>query len=287
MNPAFQLPKDKDSREDDSFRSFLRVSLWEMLRFYADIIIKIFNQLTFIENFIEITAPYAPGPITLSRFPPELQEPLNTVPSGMEYLGLNISKEHTKALVDYLNDEETLDAQTLKSLTHAVRWSLIYELKDKLLLMSPVRCAEYYDMEYTFLGESVLMKFPDLEEDAAEAGNCFAVGRFTACVFHLMRTTEKCLQELASTLKMSLSLTWDREWQLVINDIRGRLNERYPKHKDPDRIRYEAVLGHLETIKIAWRNTTMHPKKTYTEEEAGELIGAIKSFPRSLAELPG
>jgi hypothetical protein len=38
------------------------------------------------------------------------------------------------------------------------------------------------------------------QEDADEAGKCFAVGRYTACVFHLMRIMERCVQKMGRDL---------------------------------------------------------------------------------------
>jgi len=52
------------------------------------------------------------------------------------------------------------------------------------------------------------------------------------------------------------------------------------------RIKYEAMLGHLETVKITWRNPTMHPKATYTDREAEKIIGAVQAFVEDFAALP-
>lgn len=46
---------------------------------------------------------------------------------------------------------------------------------------------------------------------------------------------------------------------------------------------YAAAAGHLYNVKIAWRNEVMHPKKTYTAEEAKKLLNAVDTFIRDLA----
>ena len=38
-------------------------------------------------------------------------------------------------------------------------------------------------------------------------------------------------------------------------------------------------------MKLAWRNEVMHPKQTYTEEEALEVFAASKAFMRELASV--
>jgi len=68
------------------------------------------------------------------------------------------------------------------------------------------------------------------------------------------------------------SFTYNEEWQAILNAIRTQIKILYPKGNDTDRIKYEAIIAHLETIKIAWKNPTMHPKATYTEEEAKNFI---------------
>ena len=47
------------------------------------------------------------------------------------------------------------------------------------------------------------------------------------------------------------------------------------------------MIGHLETVKIVWRNRTMHPKATYTEEEAKKIVNAVQVFVQDFsAEAP-
>ena len=170
------------------------------------------------------------------------------------------------------------------------------EMKRHLFLHIPVERAEYYhswgmtkrkarDEEIPLFGDIVNNKFPSTVYDIAEAGNSFAAGRFTACVFHLMRVVERAVQDTATKLGLPITAVCDKEWQLIINGIRGQLNALYPKHKDSEREKFEAILGHLETIKIAWRNPTMHPKITYTEEEAKTLLKAVEVFMKELTKV--
>src|SRR5437764_11503208 len=44
--------------------------------------------------------------------------------------------------------------------------------------------------------ERVIAKFPVVADDVEEASRCYALGRNPACVFHLMRVTEACVQAL-------------------------------------------------------------------------------------------
>ena len=163
---------------------------------------------------------------------------------------------------------------------------LVNRFKDegsaKKVLILPSDREKFYDLKSPIWGNEVQDKFLDMIEDIVEANNCYALDRNTACVFHLMRVMEKAVQKLA--IKLGITLTGEA-WQGVINAIRGQLNVSYPSHSDPERIKYESILGHLETVKIAWRNPTMHPKTTYGEKEAKAILSAVEIFMEDLAKM--
>lgn len=164
---------------------------------------------------------------------------------------------------------------------------LVTRFKDegsaKKVIILPSAREKFYDLENPICGKEVQDKFPDMIEDIVEANNCYALDRNTACIFHLMRVMEKAVQKLA--MKLGVTLTDKDVWQSVINAIRGQLNVSYPSHSHPERIKYESILGHLETVKIAWRNPTMHPKATYGEKEAKAILSAVEIFMEDLAKI--
>ena len=149
-------------------------------------------------------------------------------------------------------------------------------------MMIPADRVAYYETPNTFLGNEVLSRLIEVgleaTTDAAEAGNCYATGRYTACIFHLMRLMEKCVQKMGNDLGIPEKITCEKEWQKILNDMKGKIKEKYPSEKDSERIKLESVIGHLETVKIAWRNPTMHPKATYTAREAENIINAVRIF---------
>jgi hypothetical protein len=159
------------------------------------------------------------------------------------------------------------------------------ESKSKLFLLISSDRAAYYDPDKPCWDGEIIDNFSDMVEDIIESNNCFALDRHTACVFHLMRIMEKGVQKFGNKLGVSESFTCNEEWQKILNAIRGQLNILHPKQKDPDRIKYESMLGHLETVKIAWRNPTMHPKATYTEAEARFLLAAVEIFIKGLLKI--
>src|SRR5206468_6948661 len=78
------------------------------------------------------------------------------------------------------------------------------ELKNKKFLYVSEELAEYYDNK-SICGSKVAEKFGKALPDIIEAGNCYALGRPTACVFHLMRVIPYGMAVLAKKLKVKYS----------------------------------------------------------------------------------
>ena len=294
MNLACDLHNDK--WKENPLQSFRIVSLWEMLEFYAEIWLTFYrktgeaagNYATMEQVFplLESFCASLPGNKALKfpeiPMPQQAEQTFIAFKKQLLEIGLSTSAVAVEKLIDYMQNEKT--KKTFGEMRFSINEFLNiveYQLKGKRLLMLDTKHAEYYDKKGTVLGEEVLNRFSqiaELREDAAEAGNCFALENYTACVFHLMRIMERCVQKLGNDLKLSEKITCDQEWQKILNNIRGKVKERYPSEKDSARIKIESVIGHLETVKIAWRNPTMHPKATYTDREAEKIIGAVQAF---------
>ena len=151
----------------------------------------------------------------------------------------------------------------------------------------PSKQADFYRQNQLF-GPTVATKFPSVEFDIIEAGNCFAMGRGTACVFHLMRIMEVGVQTFGSAL--GVPLPEEKEWQAILNLIKSKINAetdlRPKKNKDPEIVLWSQIHAHLGSVKLGWRNRVMHPHDKYTMDEAEDLIGHVKAYMKSLAKLP-
>lgn len=222
-------------------------------------------------------------------FSPESKKAFNQDVMNLNKLlikyNLDISASMSKRILSRLKDKNIKADSFLKSQISELIVRIQDELKNRLVFLVTSDEARYYKPKVLIYGKDIEHKLNELIEDISEAGNCYALSRYTASVFHLMRVMEKAVQSLANKLNLPITLTYDKEWQSVINDIRGELNRLYVKHNDPERVRYESILGHLETVKIAWRNPTMHPKATYTEEEAKALLDAVGIFLKQLIKV--
>jgi len=159
------------------------------------------------------------------------------------------------------------------------------ELKLKTILQVPCARAAWYEKKDVF-GALVTKRFgDDVTQNLEEASNCFALERHTATVFHLMRALEIGLQALATKLGIVLDPK-HMNWQDMLDAVNGAL-KRLPRTTVQER-EYHSTCSdaaiHLQHVKDAWRNDTMHPKKSYTEDQALEVLQASKALMSKLAE---
>jgi hypothetical protein len=116
--------------------------------------------------------------------------------------------------------------------------------------------------------------------DVEEANKCFALQRYTACVFHLMRVIEMGVQEFG--LALGYTVATERVWGTITNAIKEKV-AALPA--GPEKTNYEGLIPYLDTVRRVWRNNVMHPKDEYTEEQAREILLASRIFMEHLAQV--
>jgi len=91
--------------------------------------------------------------------------------------------------------------------------------------------------------------------------------------------------------KLRIPDTHEKEWQAILNSVNGALrrmsNPATPltSRQKAKRDSYAKAAAHLENVKNAWRNNVMHPKASYTSEEAEEVLQAVKTYMQHLATI--
>jgi hypothetical protein len=147
------------------------------------------------------------------------------------------------------------------------------------------RDVPFYVNNHPF-GPLVSGKFSSATEDIAEAGKCLALQRPTACVFHLMRVMERGVQALGKKLKVTINVqteTWHQIMLHVDKAVLQMVSQTAAQKKRKSQ--YAVAASHLGSVRLAWRNEVMHPKQTYTRQEAFDIFNATKVFMAYLAEL--
>jgi hypothetical protein len=157
------------------------------------------------------------------------------------------------------------------------------ELKEMLVLQVGREQAKYYT-DRTPFGPEVAQRFPGLGiDDLEEMSKCFALERYTACVFHVMRVLEVGLQALATKLKITLDR--ERNWRNILNSVQGAI-KGLPRTTAEEKAHLglcSEVAAHLQNVKDAWRNDVMHPRASYTEAQALDVMRNGKALMAKLA----
>jgi len=150
-----------------------------------------------------------------------------------------------------------------------------------LAVASAGRSAASYTTTWDTTGEDVFNAFPSANDDIFEAGTCLAVERGTACVMHLMRVVEVGLGVLA----IVVGVPKQNDWGAYLRKIEAELDARAKAAgaRSVDEQFYAEAAANFDRMRRAWRNPTMHPEKTYSQDRAEEILLAVKSFMTHLA----
>jgi hypothetical protein len=118
------------------------------------------------------------------------RDSLRTFMELCDNLGLQMSSLHASQLLATADDAS---ARTMLYSEHAERMANMFsvtvenEVSLRLYFEIPPEKAKFYGDGADPFGVAVGTAFPSVSFDAGEAGKCYALGRNTACVFHLMR----------------------------------------------------------------------------------------------------
>ena len=164
------------------------------------------------------------------------------------------------------------------------------EAKARLFFIIPPAKYAYYAQPELW-GEAVYKAFPDAAYDIDEAGKCFAVGRHTACVYHLSRLMEQALRAAVNELGgNSAKPSWeallqemDTQIKRIDADIALAGNVAGKEFRGDDARYYSELAKDFRAIKTAWRNPGMHVDGIFDEDRARDIYAAVQLFAKQVA----
>ncbi|HTD21382.1 MAG TPA: hypothetical protein VK738_01935 [Terriglobales bacterium] len=249
-------------------------SLLTILRFYGDKFVRLVRGIDYIRTLVE----YGGGCGEAEDMIP--LEAINLVlPSYQEIeqycdqLGLHDTGEHVRRVMKELRSSHNV--RTYSQSIIELQSRLAEELSDHVFLR--MERPHYYGKNPRF-SPLVAEIYPEIANDIVEAGNCLAVGRGTACVFHLMRIMDFGLQKMGPKLKTQKMQ--NKNWQQILSQFNGavsRMPESTSALKKKKEV-YTEMVSLLESVKTAWGDAAMTPKQVYTVKEAETLLGAVNEF---------
>ncbi len=114
--------------------------------------------------------------------------------------------------------------------------------------------------------------FPNAAFEIEEAAKCIALGRYTASVFHCMRTLEHGIKALAKRLEIpDPTKPSEKNWGIILGLIKDEIDAKWPKNArlaGSTGARLEALYATLDAVKNPLRNATMHVEAVYAPHEA-------------------
>jgi hypothetical protein len=136
--------------------------------------------------------------------------------------------------------------------------------------------------------ESVIKKFPDVQDDVEEMNKCYALSRYAASVFHSLLVVEYGLIDFGKYLDVrDPKVGWDATY----NKLKTLLNNRASVPAGMSFTFLEQSSARIESMKQAWRNKVNHAAGKLSVEKSGindaiaeEIIMATRSFMRQLAD---
>jgi hypothetical protein len=153
------------------------------------------------------------------------------------------------------------------------------ELEGRMFFALSPGSQAYWDPSAPLFGQEVHDAFPSSRYEVSECGKCFALGRYTASVMHLMRALETPLTLQAK----DLGFTPKRDsWGPILQEIEDAINAL--KTADPKKEFHSVAATQFVFIKNAWRDAAMHQRGKYEEDDAAPIMAATKGLMRHLAK---
>ncbi|MGZ5442743.1 MAG: hypothetical protein ACXW5U_11970 [Thermoanaerobaculia bacterium] len=227
-------------------------------------------------------------------------KPLEAVADSCRSVGLALSAKYASEIVQLVNETPSLrESLAVLARTHAapsreslapaefqreveiLRKRIDDELAEREFFVLDDRHRSYFH-EVALFGSVVADAFPGAAYDIEEAGKCLALGRATAGVYHLMRVMERGLRATGK----ALGIPYAPSWESYLTQINARIHVKHRKKGvrwKRDEPFFKDVAAYLQTVKIAWRNPTMHVQRDYTPAQADEILAAVRGFMTHLA----
>jgi hypothetical protein len=184
----------------------------------------------------------------------------------------------TKGSAIYIEVSRTSEELAAAFLT--VKRTMHQELLNRIFVEPEPKYKIYYE-QVTLFGGLVFNAFPSANDDIYEAGMCLALERGTACVMHLNRVLECGLSALAGTLGIGKQTDWGAYLGKIEPLLDGRAKAAGKRSEDEQF--YAEAAANFDRMRRSYRNPTMHPEKTYSQDRAEEILLAVKSFMIHLA----
>jgi hypothetical protein len=163
-----------------------------------------------------------------------------------------------------------------------------FELEGLMVFSILKEDAEFYEKPEKWFPASP-NAFPSAKYDIEEACKCYALERYTACVYHAMGILQAGLYAMAHQLGVFLKYPIElADWQEVITAIEAKIEplRQLPRsHPQRDELLsfYSGCATHFRFLKDAWRNHVAHMREKYNRNAAHTILLQVRDFMEELS----
>src|SRR5258706_245911 len=280
---------------------FQLVTLWDMLRFEAH---WFYRSLGFLNLCLHDASQGMRDETRGGRhaYPTDdelkrLESTLNSLLQDCDRLGLIRAQERIRKVKFDLDNRATYSYVTLKTIHRKIletKQALDSDLTEHIFMSLRTADVKYFEQEKLF-GPEVFTNFASTRSDVQSAGNCYATGNYTACVFHCMRVLEKGLHALVRDLntRFATNIVFNKDiefinWGNIIQKTETEINKLLNPKSGPVLLQEDLkflsqTVMEFSYFKTAWRDDVSHARSNYDENEALAVMNHVDAFMRKIA----
>lgn len=209
-----------------------------------------------------------------------LNESLEQMAEQCKALNLQLSLKKIRAAQENIEKLSSDDIEVISERVYD-------ELQNTLFIHIDHDRARFFNLGDASFGEDVVIACPTAAFEIDEAAKCLALSRPTACVFHLMRTMEIGIKAVAKCLSVpDPTKPSNNNWGQILQKIKAATDAKTAANswQNEDKQFFEEIHATLNTVRSAWRNTTMHVENKYSYEEAENIFATVKFYMQTISK---
>lgn len=193
-------------------------------------------------------------------------------------------QKQIERLYERLDNAQDSDFVAITEHARLVRQAILDDLEQHLFFFVPTQYRAFVDQPNPF-GERVASVFADANRDIQDACRCLAFGEWTACIFHLMRTLEHGLRQMAERFGVTFTVdSWHKVIKGIEDGIAALRNKPSLTEKDRNEITYYSeAAAQFRYFKDTWRNHVSHSREHYDERDAETVLAHVREFMQHMA----
>jgi hypothetical protein len=254
------------------------VNLWDMLEIKAIAFVDAMRVLQLLQSMVHLNKFPNPEVKLGGKVKDDLLRSLESLRAACQALRAKLTTKAIDAMQRGVEEDAYSFADAARSIV-GINLRFRDEVEEcKLFGLSDNEASAFDETlsSFNFDVESVFGS--EAAEDIDEAGKCLALDRNTACVFHLMRAMEQAVKVLGSKVGLTnIEIAWGK--------LLSAIDDKIKVMPAPIKDEWSECRANLYHVKQAWRNSTMHPKETYTNVQAKQVLDAVRAFMQQLVTL--